>query len=155
MDNSVFEKLVIQNEQTLYRISMSMLKNEADAQDAVHDAILKAYEKSNTLKSEEAFSAWLVRILIRCCYKQLKRNNSYDVFGDNLPEASSRDNPYVNLEIGEAINNLSPKIRVVIVLYYVEDYSIKEIKNILNIPEGTVKSRLNNGRKQLKSQLNI
>lgn len=153
MDNSVFEKLVLQNEQTLYRVSMSMLKNEADAQDAVHDAILKAFEKIDTLKKEEAFSAWLTRILIRCCYKQLKRNKHYDVFGENLPEASSRDNPYVDLEIGEAINNLSPKIRVVIILYYVENYSIKEITRILNIPEGTVKSRLKSGRQQLKSEL--
>lgn len=53
MDNTIFEKLVLQNEQKLYRISMSMLKNEADAQDAVHDAILKAYKNLNSLKKEE------------------------------------------------------------------------------------------------------
>ena len=55
MDNTIFEKLVLQNEQKLYRISMSMLRNEADAQDAVHDAILKAYKNLNSLKKKEYF----------------------------------------------------------------------------------------------------
>lgn len=53
MDNTIFEKLVLQDEQKLYRISMSMLKNEADAQDAVHDAILKAYQNLGSLRNEE------------------------------------------------------------------------------------------------------
>ncbi|MGN0487642.1 MAG: RNA polymerase sigma factor [Ruminococcus sp.] len=153
MENEVFEKLVLKNEQTLYRISMSMLQNEADAQDAVHDAILKAYEKSHNLRKEEYFSTWLVRILINCCNKQLKRKKRYTDTGGILPDVASRDNPYLSLEIGEAINSLPIKIRKVIIFYYVENYSIKEIKQILRIPDGTVKSRLNKGRNMLREQL--
>lgn len=92
MDNAVFERLVLQNEQTLYRISISMLKNEADAQDAVHDAILKAYENLSSLKKEEYFSTWLTRILINCCNRQLKsRSRNADV-RDTLPDVASRNN---------------------------------------------------------------
>ena len=153
MDNTMFEKLVLQNEQKLYRISMSMLKNEADAQDAVHDAILKAYKNLGSLKKEEYFSTWLVRILINCCNKQLKENSRRFDIGDNLPDVASRDNPYLSVELGEAIDSLPPKIRITIILHYVEDYPIKDIKRILHIPEGTVNSRLNKGRLLLKQML--
>ena len=153
MDNTMFEKLVLQNEQKLYRISMSMLKNEADAQDAVHDAILKAYKNLGSLKKEEYFSTWLVRILINCCNKQLKENSRRFDIGDNLPDVASRDNPYLSVELGEAIDSLPPKIRITVILYYIEDFSVKDIKRVLHIPEGTVKSRLSKGRALLKEML--
>lgn len=153
MDNTMFEKLVLQNEQKLYRISMSMLKNEADAQDAVHDAILKAYKNLGSLKKEEYFSTWLVRILINCCNRQLKENSRRSDIGDNLPDVASRDNPYLSVELGEAIDSLPPKIRITVILYYIEDFSVKDIKRVLHIPEGTVKSRLSKGRALLKEML--
>lgn len=150
MDKEVFASKVLENEQSLYRVSMSMLKSEADAQDAVYDTILTAFEKLNTLKNEDSFSSWLMQILVRNCYKILKRRKRFEDAGESLLEEASRDNPYKDIEIGEAISRLSPKIRAVVLLYYVEDYSIKEIHSILNIPVGTVKSRLNKGRSQLK-----
>lgn len=153
MDNTSFEKLVLQNEQRLYRISMSMLKNEADAQDSVHDAILKSYQNLASLKNEEYFSTWLVRILINCCNKKLKENSRRADIGDNLPDVASRDNPYLSVELGEAIDSLPPKIRITIILHYIEDYPIKDIKHILRIPEGTVNSRLNKGRSMLRQIL--
>ena len=153
MDNETLEKLILANEQTLYRISMSILKNEEDAMDAVHDAIVKAYEKSNTLRNEEYFSTWLVRILIRCCYRQLKHNSRFADTGETMPEIASRNNPYLHIELGEIIDKLPPKIRDVIILFYAEGYSIKEIKQILHIPEGTVKSRLAKGRSIIKKEL--
>ncbi len=153
MDKEVFANKVLENEQSLYRVSMSMLRSEADAQDAVYDAILTAYEKINTLRNDDSFSSWLMQILVRNCYKTLKRRKRFEDSGEDLPEETSRDNPYINVEIGEAISSLSPKIRAVVLLYYVEDYSIKEIHRILNIPIGTVKSRLNKGRNQIKSFL--
>ncbi len=153
MDNTIFEKLVLQNEQKLYRISMSMLKNEADAQDAVHDAILKAYEKLGALRNEEYFSTWLMRILINCCNRQLKRKNRYADVGDNLPDVASRDNPYLSVEVGEALDSLPPKIRAAVLLFYVEDYTVGDVAKILRIPEGTVKSRLSKGREILRNKL--
>ena len=153
MDKEVFANKVIESEQSLYRVSMSMLRNETDAQDAVSDTILTAFEKLNTLRNDDSFSSWLMQILVRNCYKTLKRRKRFEDKGDSLPEAVSRDNPYKIIEIGEAISNLSPKIRAVVLLFYVEDYSIKEIHSILNIPVGTVKSRLNTARSQLKDYL--
>lgn len=153
MDNTIFEKLVLQNEQRLYRISMSMLKNEQDAMDAVHDAVLISYSKLSSLKKEEYFSTWLVRILINCCNKQLKKRKQSVNIGEPFPDIASRDNPYLRVEISEAMNKLPEKNRIAVVLYYVEDYKVKDIKKILKIPEGTVKSRLAKGRALLRKEL--
>ena len=138
MDTNTFERLVREAENTMYRISMSMLKNEHDAQDSVHDAILKAYENLHKLKHEEYFKTWLVRILINECKKTAKKSSRIASSYEVLKDIQSRDNPYLSVEIGEAIDSLPEKIRLVIVLFYVEDYSIKEIKKTLSIPEGTV-----------------
>lgn len=154
MDANKFEQLVRDAQDTMYRVSMSMLKNEHDALDCVQNAILKAYENSHKLRNEEYFKTWLVRILINECKRALKTKSRTELSGDlPLPEISSRDNPYLSLEIGQAINSLPQKIRLVVIMFYVEDYSIKEIKRVLNIPEGTVKSRLNKGRALLKENL--
>lgn len=154
MDINTFERLVLDAQDTLYRVSMSMLKNEHDAQDAVSEAILKAYENLHKLKKEEFFKTWLVRILINECKHMLKKSGrATSLENEKLPEISSRDNPYQSVELGEAIDRLPKKIRLVVVMFYVEDYSVKEIKRVLNVPEGTVKSRLSKGRALLKENL--
>ena len=153
IDNHSFEMLVTAQTDTMYRVSMSMLKNEHDAQDAVHDAILIAYQNRSKLRQEQYFGTWLIRILINRCSKMLRTRKRYADIGDTLPDIASRDNPYISIEIGEAIDSLPEKIRLTVVLYYVEDYSVKEIKDILRIPEGTVKSRLSKGRELLRKRL--
>ena len=153
MDINTFESLVLESTDTLYRVSMSMLKNEHNASDCVSDAILKAYENLHKLKHEEYFKTWLIRILINECKKTLKKQTREVGLDERLPVVSSRDNPYLSVEIGEAIDSLPEKIRLVIIMFYIEQYSIKEIKLALNIPEGTVKSRLSKGRKLLKERL--
>lgn len=153
IDNHSFEMLVQAQTDTLYRVSMSMLKNEYDAQDAVHDAILIACQERHKLREEQYFGTWLTRILINVCKKQLRQRKRRADIGDSLPDIASRDNPYQSIEIKEAMDKLPEKIRLTMILFYVEDYSIKEIKAILHIPEGTVKSRLNKGRALLKEAL--
>ena len=117
-------------------------------------AILCAYEKLSTLKNEEYFRTWLVRILINVCNKQLGRRGKIINLDDNEytaePSVPSHDK---NIELKIALENLPQKFRQVIVLFYIEGFSVTNIKNILGIPEGTVKSRLSKGRSLLKSSL--
>lgn len=153
MDVNTFESLVLESKDTLYRVSMSMLKNEQNALDCVSDAILKAYENLNKLRQEEYFKTWLIRILINECKRTLKKQNKELSLEKSLPDVRSRDNPYFSVELGEAIDSLPEKIRLVVIMFYIEDYSIKEIKRVLNIPEGTVKSRLSKGRELLRETL--
>ena len=148
MTKERFTKLVLESESTLYRVSMSMLKNETDCEDAVQSAILAAYEKLDTLKKEEFFKTWLVRILINACNKQLRartRTISLSEYTDTPVISHDRD-----IDVKLALEQLPVKIREVIVLFYMEDFSVKEISCILKIPSGTVKSRLSKGRKLLE-----
>ena len=150
MTKETFTELILKNEETLYRISMSMLRNEKDCEDAVQTAILAAYEKIGTLRQEEYFSTWLVRILINVCNKQLNsRNKVVDIKEYRGVSASSQQ----EVEVRLAVESLPMKIRQVIVLYYMEQFSTKEISGILKIPKGTVLSRLAKGRELLKLEL--
>ena len=150
MTKEVFTELVLKNEDILYKIAMSMLKNEADAQDAMQSAILKAFERLSTLKHEEYFRTWLVRILINICNKQLRqRNRTIEWNGNGAISVSSE----VEVEVRTAVEALPMKIRQVIIMYYSEQFTTKEISSILRIPKGTVLSRLHKGRKLLRLDL--
>lgn len=146
MNREEFTKSILSCEETLYRISMSMLKNEKDCEDAVQTAILKAYEKLSTLKNEEYFKTWLVRILINICNKQLKLR-SKTVVTENYNQIRE---PEKDLELRMLVESLPIKIRQVVVLYYIEQFTTKEISEVLKIPKGTVLSRLSKGRELLK-----
>ena len=148
MTKETFTKLVLESEKTLYRVSMSMLKNETDCEDAVQTAILTAYQKLDTLKNEEFFKTWLVRILINVCNKQLSHKKRFIDIQEYMETAVPSSD--INIDVKIALEGLPVKIREVVVLYYIEEFSVKEIKSILNIPEGTVKSRLSKGRELLK-----
>ena len=154
MTKDDFSLKILECERTLYRISMSMLKNETDCEDAVQMAILTAFEKLDTLKNEQYFKTWLVRILINVCNKQLNERKKIisleDTTEANTPSFPS---PADNTEIRIALEELPEKIKCVIVLYYMESFSVSEIKSILKIPEGTVKSRLSKDRELLRKKL--
>lgn len=151
MTKETFTELVLASEKTLYRVSMSMLKNETDCEDAVQTAILTAYQKLDTLKNETFFKTWLVRILINVCNKQLNHNKRFFNIQEYMETAAPSSD--INIDVKIALEGLPVKIREVVVLYYIEEFSVKEIKSILNIPEGTVKSRLSKGREFLKLAL--
>ena len=148
MTRETFTDLVLDSEPTLYRVAMSMLRNEKDCEDAVQTAILTAYEKLGTLKQEQYFKTWLVRILINVCNKQLRSAAKTTELHDT---DISSDSAKASTAIRMAIESLPVNIRQVVVLYYIEQFAIKEIKQILKIPEGTVKSRLSKGRELMKN----
>ena len=152
MNKDTFIDRVLEAESTLYRISKSILIHEQDCEDAVQEAILKAYNKLGTLKKEQYFKTWLVRILINECYSLKRKEYSQVPYEEYFESAKANDKENYN-ELYLAIQNLPERIRITIVLYYVEGYSVKEIKQILQIPTGTVKSRLAKGRNLLKIKL--
>lgn len=152
MNKDTFTKEVLEAESTLYHVSKSILIHEQDCEDAVQGAILKAYNKLDTLKEEKYFKTWLVRILINECYS-LKSKEHPQVPYEEYLEFSKADDKKDYSELYLAIQNLPERIRITIVLYYVDGYTVEEIKQILGIPSGTVKSRLAKGRKLLKIKL--
>lgn len=156
MNRNLFIESVLEAEQTLYNVSKTILSSDKDCEDAVQNAILKAYEKLDTLKDDKLFKTWIVRILINECYTLIRKNKkSVSVDINDYENIISSEEKEEYSELHSAIQKLPDKIKIAIVLYYVEGYSISEVTKILKIPSGTVKSRLSKGRKLLKNKLEL
>ncbi len=150
MTQEAFSDLMLMHERTLYRIASTLLPRFQDRQDAVQSAILLAWQHRFSLREAQRFKPWISQILIRECYKVLKKAKPLiltDTFPDNA--APTRDEG-----LHDAIMQLPDKQRIAIVLYYIEGMDHAEIAKALSIPQGTVKSRLHTGRTLLSNILN-
>lgn len=156
MDKNQFVKLVLEAEPTLFHVAFSILHHEQDCADAVQEAVAKAYEQRGTLKNLSYFKTWLVRIVINECYQILRKQKRRASMNESLLKDDGRLGAYVRedyLDLYRSIAKLKEKDKICILLFYMEDFTVKQIAEALEIPPGTVKSRLNRARKQLKGML--
>lgn len=152
MNKQEFTHRVLEAEPSLYRVAKSITVNESDCEDAVQEAILTAYDKLHLLREEQYFKTWLIRILINECYRIVRKRGTLVSFEDYMADSTVTDDGG-DRELREAIMELPQKIRMVIVLHYIEGYGVEEIGYMMRIPTGTVKSRLHKGRRLLKDAL--
>lgn len=137
-------------ERRLYRVARTMLPQECDCEDAVQEALLRAWDRRETLRQEAYFETWLIRILINQCKTFYRRRPPEPAeLTEDIPQVSSEETPLL-----EALMVLPRKQRVTLELHYIEGYSVAETARILRLPEGTVKWRLKRGRELLKKALN-
>lgn len=151
-NKEAFCSLIQQHEKVLYIVARSILHNDADCCDAVQDTILKAYENIRSLRQPEFFKAWLLRILVNSC-NQLCRNNKRIVLVEELQTEPVLCSEYSTIETMQILDSLEGDLKLIIILFYMEDLSIKSISKFLQIPEGTVKSRLSRARNQLSRMM--
>ncbi len=131
-----------------YIVAYAILKNEEDAQDAVCNAILKAYEHIHQLRNTRKFKAWMITITRNEALRM--RTKRLELPGDDkIQELLEPVQDHYN-ELWDIVQNLKEEYRMVIILFYYNDLSIREISQVLEIAPGTVKSRLNRGREALK-----
>lgn len=152
-NGDAFSILIKACERDMYRIAISMVKNNDDALDCIQDAILKAYEKILKLEDERYFKTWLIKILINMCNDLLSRKSRVIVLPEVNENATYKDDTN-SLEIKEVLEKLDDELRIIVVLYYFEDISVKDIADNLGIPVGTVKSRLSRARNKIKILMN-
>ena len=153
-NNSAFSILIKSYEKDLYKVAIAMTKNDDDALDCIQEAILQAYISIKDLRQDEYFKTWLIKILINKCNALLKKNKkilNLDVNTSKNDTVEQSD----RLELKDSINNLDSDLKIIVILYYYEDMSIKDISESLNIPQGTIKSRLSRARSKLKEMLSI
>ncbi len=153
MDKTQFTQAVLDVEPTLYRVAKSMLRNETLCADAAQQAILLAWERLPSLRAPRYFKTWLTRILINECntlLRQQQRFSPYEPSEAELVPAPVRED-YSDLYA--ALAALEEKYRLPVVLYYLEGFKTREIASLLEIPVGTVKSRLNTARGMLRKTL--
>ncbi len=148
-DSAAFSQLMQQHGQSMYKVARAVLKNDEDVADAMQETALSCWEKIGTLKKEQYFKTWLIRILINHCNTIYKKRSRY-VLDQLLPETAAPEDAYANVEWMELLQRLKEKYRVVIVLYYVEGFRIREIADLLKISESAVKERLSTARKKME-----
>ena len=146
-----FTQLIQENQYAMYRLAVSILKNEADAEDAVSEAILNAYSHFSGLRDGNRFKAWVMKITANQCYNMLKKQKRLE-YHDQM-EAFAQTEEFRIDELWQVVQSLNDEYRTVIVLFYYDDLPIEEIAGILSIPSGTVKSRLAWGRNKLRQML--
>ncbi|WP_415329156.1 RNA polymerase sigma factor [Clostridium perfringens] len=151
----------------IYILCLKVLNNNAeDALDATQETFIQIFKSIDTLKDEDKLNAWINKIAISKCSYIISKNKRLALLQDNVNEYNYDVNEYsvcdkVNPEVVicdderkkfilDSINKLSEKKRIVILLYYYSELKIEEISEILEIPIGTVKSRMNNAKKDLQ-----
>ena len=170
-DIAAFEELVRRYDRKLLRIALRVTQNQEDAQEAVQETFLKAYQRLNQFRGNSKLSTWLIRIVLNESLMTLRRRRRYtqelpleyeDPNGKNLPldVADWSPNPeqlYSRSELQEilrkALEELPPALRVVFVLRDVEVLSIKETAAALDLHPSAVKARLLRARLQLREKL--
>ena len=149
MTKEVFADRVTAARGRMYRIARGYLRGESDCLDAISEAILKAWQKQNSLRKEEFFDTWLTRILIRECVN-IQRRQKRTLPMETPPEPPPKSE-YPDLML--ALDALPDKMRSVTVMHYMEGLDVADIARILRVPRGTVSSRLHDARRKLKDLL--
>ena len=150
-DKAAFQQLIEQQEKAMYQIAKSILKNDDDAADAMQETIMICWEKMDTLKKDRYFKTWLIRILINNC-NAIIRKRMRSIEEDGIPEVCAQEEGYSNAEWENFLNCLDEKYRMIIMLYYVQGFKTREIADILQLNQNTVRGRLVTARNKLEEQ---
>lgn len=158
-DKHAFDKIIEKIQRKLYVIAKSRISNEEDIEDILQETVMYAYININKLRELDKFNSWIIKILINNCNKMYVRNHiktlSYDeVHADNmnLNEESQIKNVEAEISFYNIIDFLDMDDRTIITLYYLKDYTTKQISEILNINESTLRSRISIIRKKIKDR---
>ncbi len=147
MTKECFTREMLALSDTMYGVARTYLRSYDDCADAVQESILKAWACLPSLRKEQYFGTWVIRILINECKSMLKRQKRTVPVAE-FPETAGM--PEADNGLYETMLALGEKYRVPLVLYHCEGYSIQDIARILRLPKGTVSSRLARGREILK-----
>lgn len=155
-DAKAFEELLFLEERILYYKALSYVGNKEDALDAIQEAACKAFLSISQLRNPEFFSTWLMKILIRECYKLLKQHDQIIPYEEHelLKRLDSKQDEEVHsIHLSEVLSKLRESYQTSIILFYYHDLSIQEISEIMQKPVGTVKTYLRRAKKKLKTEL--
>lgn len=146
-NHKAFQELMEEQKVKLYKIAFMYVKNEEDALEVFQETIYKALISIKNLNDERYFSTWLTRILINTALDLIKKKSRVVPMDREVLE--NKVKPYITpekeIDLLEAVMELDEKYKSVLVLRYYQDYAIKQIAEILECPEGTVKTNIHRG----------
>lgn len=155
-----FEQRLADCGRLAFRVARGVLRNSADAEDVAQEAFLLAYRNFPKLRDRDRFRAWLVRITWRLALdrsRSAKRREARETAWSIEQPKPNVEQLAASKEFGEqldkAVSELPKKLRIVLVLTAMEGHTLDDVAKLLDLPTGTVKSRLHLGRKQLAEKM--
>ena len=161
-DREAFGALVEQYRDNVYRLAYRMCGNAYDADEAAQEAFVAAWRALPNFRGDAKFSTWLYRLTTNAAIDVMRREKRHQTVGDGemVDLADDADSPQETVErteqqeaVQKALATLSEEYREVLLLRYMEELDYAEIAEVLQLPSGTVKSRISRGRKQLRKFL--
>ncbi|MCY9006577.1 RNA polymerase sigma factor SigW [Peribacillus frigoritolerans] len=169
-DHNAFGEIVEIYKDKVFQICFRMLGNRQEAEDLAQEAFVRAYVNIRSFNITMKFSTWLYRIATNLCIDRLRKKKpdyyldaevagteGLNMYSQIASDMAKPEEEVESLELQETIQveiiKLPEKYRSVIVLKYIEELSLKEISEILDLPVGTVKTRIHRGREALRKQL--
>ncbi len=153
-NREAFGELIIMHQEYLYKLAYMYTKNEQDALDAVQECAMRAMISMDKLREPQYFKTWITRILINSIYRaqQKYRNSSpFEDYSEAAPEQTLSIEEKTDLY--DAIDLLPPIYKTVVILQYFHGMKIKDIAEVMNIPQGSVKAYLHRAKELLRRQL--
>ena len=164
-DINSFNKLIVKYEKNAFAMALRYLGDYDDASDVTQDALIKVYKNISKFRFDSSFTTWLYRIVINTCKDFLKKRNS-----KKIVSIEENQNEYLNInekespekvaeanevksKVHKALDKINEDYRLSIVLKDIQGFTYYEISDILEIPIGTVRSRISRGRAELKKEL--
>lgn len=148
-----FERVARENTKRLCAHGLVMLRSQADAEDAAEEAVYQLFRRKKPFESEEHCRAWLIRVTVNASLKILRRRGRYSDDPEELDKITRQFDYPEQSEVFEAVSALEGKYKAVILLYYYENMSVREVARTLKISSTAVTTRLERARKQLKARL--
>jgi len=161
-DREAFGELVEQYRDNVYRLAYRMCGNAYDADEAAQEAFVAAWRALPNFRGDAKFSTWLYRLTTNAAIDVMRREKRHKTVGDGemVDLADDADSPQETVErteqqeaVQEALATLSEEYREVLLLRYMEELDYAEIAEVLQLPSGTVKSRINRAKAALKTAL--
>lgn len=144
----------------VYRISFHYFGNREDAEDVSQDVFIKLYSSKISTENDEEVKAWLIRVTTNTCHSYFrnpfrrKRSEIDENELENIADTGSSEQDIINRKvIMDAVMSLPEHYRIIVYLFYYEEYSIGQISNILRIKETTIQTRLSRARDKLRNVL--
>jgi len=152
-DDNAFYELIQMRKELLYRTAFAYVKNQEDALDIVSETVYKAYRSIKKLKEPAFFNTWLTRILINCSLDVMKKQSKVVPLEETAVIPVQTEDATEALDLHSAIDLLEPKSRTVVILKYFHDLTISQIAEVMECPQGTIKTYLHRALKNLRLEL--
>lgn len=156
-NKEAFTELILYIQQDLYKIAKTKLDQEADIYDAVQETIISAYNSIEKLSDCSKFKSWIFKILINKCNDIYRNQTTHNNISFEANECEKYLSDCVlfdtNVDFENLLNLLNDDEKTIVLLYYVEGYTSKEIAHILGIKDTTVRSKILRAKKRIEENL--